>query len=222
MRKRFDPNRNAEGGKYTLRFSQTLARRQEIIQVAARMFSEIPYAEVKMRDVAREASVTTGSIFHKFKSKADLWRTAMGCEPPGEAPSENRLLQAEAILRQFVEAANAGDASAMADALGLAQTHLNGGDVGPLAHRADAAGSSGNLILSAIGSVKAPKSDVAELQRAFSEFIGAVEEFQPTRLRYRPVFERGIYVCGLIYRALLYGIKGKPYRLMPEFFSNQS
>lgn len=46
--------------------------RQHILTCAARLFRKLGYAAVSLRDVASEAGVTTGSLYHHFGSKEDL------------------------------------------------------------------------------------------------------------------------------------------------------
>jgi TetR/AcrR family transcriptional regulator, cholesterol catabolism regulator len=48
--------------------------RQHILTCAARLFRKFGYAAVSLRDVASEAGVTTGSLYHHFSSKDDLVR----------------------------------------------------------------------------------------------------------------------------------------------------
>ena len=48
--------------------------RQHILTCAARLFRKLGYAAVSLRDVASEAGVTTGSLYHHFESKDDLVR----------------------------------------------------------------------------------------------------------------------------------------------------
>jgi TetR/AcrR family transcriptional regulator, cholesterol catabolism regulator len=48
--------------------------RQHILTCAARLFRRHGYAAVSLREVASEAGVTTGSLYHHFSSKDDLVR----------------------------------------------------------------------------------------------------------------------------------------------------
>lgn len=48
--------------------------RQHILTCAARLFRKLGYAAVSLRDVASEAGVTTGSLYHHFSNKDDLVR----------------------------------------------------------------------------------------------------------------------------------------------------
>jgi hypothetical protein len=60
----------------------------KILSAAKTAFSDVsrPYATVTMRAIASAAGVSTGAIFNSWKGKDDLWREAMGCEPPIDTP----------------------------------------------------------------------------------------------------------------------------------------
>jgi AcrR family transcriptional regulator len=51
--------------------------RQHILTCAARLFRKLGYAAVSLRDVASEAGVTTGSLYHHFGSKDELVRVLL-------------------------------------------------------------------------------------------------------------------------------------------------
>lgn len=55
---------------------------QRLLDVARTMFAAHAYEAVTIRGLAAEAGVSTGAVFANFRDKADLWRVAMGCEPP--------------------------------------------------------------------------------------------------------------------------------------------
>lgn len=63
------------------------ATRQKLIEGAARMFADTPYAQVTIRKLAAEIGMSTGAVFANFDGKADLWRAAMGSEPPLDGPA---------------------------------------------------------------------------------------------------------------------------------------
>lgn len=56
--------------------------RERILTAARTLFEHYPYAGVTIRGVAATAGMSTGAVFATVKDKADLWRVAMGCEPP--------------------------------------------------------------------------------------------------------------------------------------------
>lgn len=60
------------------------ATRVKVIAAARLLFVAKGYADASIRDIAREAGMSTGAIFANFKDKADLWRAVKGTEPPVE------------------------------------------------------------------------------------------------------------------------------------------
>lgn len=79
----------------------TLNRRQQskiatankVIESARRLWAEPgTYDTVGIREIAAGAGMSTGAVFANFVSKADLWRTAMGYEPPVDGPEVRALL----------------------------------------------------------------------------------------------------------------------------------
>lgn len=69
---------------------------------AARKLWDAPgtYETQGIREIAAEMGMTTGSIFANFASKADLWREAMGYEPPVDGPEVRAVLQRAAMMRE--------------------------------------------------------------------------------------------------------------------------
>lgn len=77
------------------------ATRAKCIAAARKLWAEPgTYESVGIREIAAEMGMTTGSIFANFTGKADLWRTAMGYEPPVDGPAVRALLQRTAQLRE--------------------------------------------------------------------------------------------------------------------------
>jgi AcrR family transcriptional regulator len=66
------------------------ARRDQILRVAARLFSKRPYSDVSISDIAGEAGIARGLLHHYFGSKRELYlevvriaaRAPLGSEPP--------------------------------------------------------------------------------------------------------------------------------------------
>lgn len=58
--------------------------RQNLLATALQVFSRQGYAETRLEDIAAEAKVTRGAIYHHFGSKADLYN-AMVTEASGRA-----------------------------------------------------------------------------------------------------------------------------------------
>jgi AcrR family transcriptional regulator len=70
---------------------KALATRKALLELAAQMFAEQGYVETSMRDIAKAAALTTGSLYGHFRNKADLLAEAInqgifeefGAEPSG-------------------------------------------------------------------------------------------------------------------------------------------
>ena len=65
-------------------------RREQIMDAALRVFAKKGFARASNKDIAREAGITPGLIYHYFKSKYDLLRAVL------EARSPVRLLESNA------------------------------------------------------------------------------------------------------------------------------
>jgi AcrR family transcriptional regulator len=53
------------------------ARRAQLLQLARRAFSEASYDEVSIDDLAREAKISKGLLYHYFPTKRDLYVAAL-------------------------------------------------------------------------------------------------------------------------------------------------
>jgi AcrR family transcriptional regulator len=74
--------------------AQTRAR---IITAAQKLWAEPgSYAGGTIRDIANAAGMSTGAIFANFEGKEDLWRVAMGYEPPIDSAEVRAALRAAA------------------------------------------------------------------------------------------------------------------------------
>ena len=51
--------------------------RQDLLDAALQVFSQQGYQAARLQDIAREAGVTRGAIYHHFGSKAELFNTLM-------------------------------------------------------------------------------------------------------------------------------------------------
>ena len=66
------------------------ARRDQILRAAARLFSQRPYSDVSISDIAGEAGIARGLLHHYFGSKRELYlevvriaaRAPLGSQPP--------------------------------------------------------------------------------------------------------------------------------------------
>lgn len=71
------------------------ATRAKLIEVARVLWAEPgTYETVTIRIIAAAAGLSTGSIFANFTGKEDLWREAMGFEPPVDSAEVRAALQA--------------------------------------------------------------------------------------------------------------------------------
>ena len=56
--------------------------RDKTLEAAREQFSRNRYAAVTWATLSAATGLSTGAIAKQFKTKADIWRAAMGCEPP--------------------------------------------------------------------------------------------------------------------------------------------
>ena len=52
-------------------------RRRQLLEAGARVFTERSYNTVSMSDVAKEAGISKGLLYHYFSSKQDLFRATL-------------------------------------------------------------------------------------------------------------------------------------------------
>lgn len=80
------------------------ATRAKLIAAARKLWAEPgTYEAVGIREIAAEMGMSPGAVFANVASKADLWRLAMGYEPPVDGPAVRKVLRA-AAGRDAVEA----------------------------------------------------------------------------------------------------------------------
>jgi AcrR family transcriptional regulator len=81
-------------------------RRGQIMDAALRVFAQQGYAGASNRDLAREAGITPGLIYHYFPSKEALFKAILEERSPvrlvRSLPVEMLALPIEAMLRTFV------------------------------------------------------------------------------------------------------------------------
>ncbi len=83
--------------------AQTRAR---IIAAAQKLWAKPgSYENGTIRLIADTAGMSTGAIFANFEGKEDLWRVAMGYEPPIDSAEVRAALKAAAPLSVLAEAA---------------------------------------------------------------------------------------------------------------------
>lgn len=62
---------------HTKRQEQAMARREQLVWTALRLFSEKGYRGASVRDIARAAGVNEGLLYHYFSGKGDLFRAVL-------------------------------------------------------------------------------------------------------------------------------------------------
>lgn len=73
------------------------ATRAKLIAAARKLWAEpATYERMGIREISTEAGMSTGVVFANWKSKADLWRDAMGYEPPVDCAEVRAVLQSSA------------------------------------------------------------------------------------------------------------------------------
>jgi AcrR family transcriptional regulator len=81
----------------TLRAQQVEATRRAIVTSARRLFGAHGYASTSVDDIARDARVTKGAIYHHFDTKEELFRAVyIAVEADAQAHTSNRKLAADA------------------------------------------------------------------------------------------------------------------------------
>jgi AcrR family transcriptional regulator len=82
-------------------------RREQIVQAAMEVFARKGFDRATNEDIAREAGVTPGLIYHYFESKQDLLRAAIEGYPVRQGlrslPAEMLELPPPAMLRAFAK-----------------------------------------------------------------------------------------------------------------------
>ena len=116
-----------QGGRTRRRLS-TGERREQLLSVGARLFSESPYDEVWIEQVAEIAGVSRGLLYHYFPTKRDFFAAVV------ERESERMLRMTAAVPGVPVREQLAAGLDAF---LEYVETHAHGFRA---FHRADAAG----------------------------------------------------------------------------------
>jgi AcrR family transcriptional regulator len=78
-----------------------IATRAKVVEAARTLWAEPgTYEFWGIRDIAGSVGLSTGAVFANFASKADLWREAMGYEPPVDCAEVRDLLKGLAASRK--------------------------------------------------------------------------------------------------------------------------
>ncbi len=82
-------------------------RREQIIDAALRVFAQKGFAGATNKDIAREAGITPGLIYHYFASKVALLKASIELRSPVRAarslPPEMLDMTPQAMLRSFLK-----------------------------------------------------------------------------------------------------------------------
>lgn len=68
------------------RKARKAATRQRVIEGAREAFKVLDYNEATIRGLAKAIGMSTGAVYANFEAKDDLWREAMGTNPPVDGP----------------------------------------------------------------------------------------------------------------------------------------
>lgn len=78
----------------TKRAAKKAATQQRALEAARKCWAEPgSYESQGMREIAAVMGMSTGAIFANFTSKEDLWRCAMGYEPPVDSAEVRAALR---------------------------------------------------------------------------------------------------------------------------------
>lgn len=95
---------NDDAPKLNRRQAAKVATRAKLLQAARTLWAPAgSYEPVTIRVIAASAGVSTGAIFANWSGKEDLWREAMGYEPPVDSTEVRELLRSHALLRQHAD-----------------------------------------------------------------------------------------------------------------------
>lgn len=73
------------------------ATRAKMIEAARKLWAEPgTYETIGIREIAAEMGMSTGAVFANVDSKANLWRDAMGYEPPVDCAEVRAALEQRA------------------------------------------------------------------------------------------------------------------------------
>lgn len=78
------------------------ATRARIVAAARSIFTLTPYEQATLRDICQATGLTMGAITNQFVDKAEIWRAAMDCEPPGDSALTRAAAPMLAALKDLV------------------------------------------------------------------------------------------------------------------------
>ena len=89
----------------TRRALAKLRTRQIVLEAAKRLFTERGYEEATVRDIAREAGMSTGAVFANFEDKADLFNEVVIADYEALAARMRQAAAAESAVESSLLAA---------------------------------------------------------------------------------------------------------------------
>jgi len=93
---------NDDAPKLNKRQIAKAATREKLLHTARVLWAPAgSYETVTIRDIAAAAGMSTGSIFANWSGKEDLWRDAMGYEPPVDCEAVRAALKAQAAQARW-------------------------------------------------------------------------------------------------------------------------
>lgn len=93
---------NDDAPKLNKRQLAKAATREKLLHTARVLWAPAgSYEPVTIRDIAAAAGMSTGSIFANWTGKEDLWRDAMGYEPPVDCEAVRAALKAQAAQARW-------------------------------------------------------------------------------------------------------------------------
>ena len=100
-------------------------RRRQLLEAGERIFGERSYDEVSMSDIAKEAGISKGLLYHYFPSKKELFRAtleaaastlAIQVDPDLSLPPQDRVAQSLDAYLDWIESHTAGYVRLLEDA----------------------------------------------------------------------------------------------------------
>ncbi len=75
---------------------RSVATRADLLEGAARVFSRLPYAEARLKDVADESGISAGSMYFHFGNKVDLAQAVLHVQQERMTAALTEVLQHDA------------------------------------------------------------------------------------------------------------------------------
>ncbi|MGX1745058.1 MULTISPECIES: helix-turn-helix domain-containing protein [unclassified Brevundimonas] len=93
---------NDDAPKLNKRQASKVATREKLLHTARVLWAPTgSYEPVTIRDIAAAAGMSTGAIFANWQGKEELWREAMGYEPPVDCEAVRAALKAQAAQARW-------------------------------------------------------------------------------------------------------------------------